>query len=174
VELPTRTKVGDGCVSVSIGRRGLCIGLSAALASQLAVAAGDTFGLQIGEGENAGRIRIASDKNGRRLSKLGGKALCIAFGAIDAFAIFGLQDKQFCKAEAVTGGGIQITLPKWKEGGSSASSGDAHSFSFDLDPEQAESLRDAASDADQEVPDYLAEIVGTYIEEYRKEQAGKD
>lgn len=179
VELPTVSSKRDTHASISIGgQHGLCIGFGCNLASTLKLKPG-SYGLQIGEGDNAGLIRLVPAPSGRKLrfSKKGGAT--ISCGHLPEFAKFGKRDKAWCVIVPVAGhevGALQITLPAWRPGESDADADDGAGarFGFLLDDDRAETLRDMATEADQEVPDYLADLVATYIDEYRKETGAED
>jgi hypothetical protein len=172
VELPASAHMRDTHVSVSIGERlGLTIGFGATLTDTLKIGNVAAFGLQIGEGENAGLIRLVPDPKGRAARKLKKGGLIVQFGFVAAFQRFGIQDKAYCRVEHVDGA-LQIALPRWREGGSGeATDSDLHHFTFGLSEDDAEALRDMATDADQEVPDYLADLVTVSIADYRNEKA---
>jgi hypothetical protein len=172
VELPTSAHKRDTHASVAIGERmGLTIGFSANLTDALKIGKVVAFGLQIGEGENAGLIRLVPDPKGRTARKMKKGGVVVQFGFLAAFQRFGIQDKAYCRVEQVDGA-LQITLPRWRDGGSgdNADSG-LHHFTFGLTEDDAETLRDMATDADQEVPDYLADLVTASIADYRNENA---
>lgn len=110
---PTRARVhGIGCC---YGKHGFMISCGAVGAQEVGLTIGERYGLQLGQGDDAGRARIvlADHQGGRMLSRMGGGGARIQFGRIPALGISGIRPCERVLWKRIDKDTLEITLPDW-------------------------------------------------------------
>ncbi|ACF01878.1 hypothetical protein Rpal_3376 [Rhodopseudomonas palustris TIE-1] len=121
IEFVKTSKINpDGLpVSVSLTKRAsakipsLHIGLTQAFLAQIPFDTADRFKLLVGNGDDAGVIRLVRVEGGPlQITASAGLGARIHCGKTDRFGSEA-QDKVFCAAEVIDGNAIEIVLPDW-------------------------------------------------------------
>lgn len=102
-----------------LGDAKMMVFLSAALASRLAWAVGDSIQALLGTDGDHGMIRIRKNGDGTAVvaSRSAGKNgvyFCIALGAVPGF-VNRTEPKRYCKFEELEEGWVEIVLPAWAD-----------------------------------------------------------
>lgn len=99
------------------GRPALWISLAPYFAAEIKVKHGDKFDLLIGSDDDQGTVRLVPNPAGLLAARRNAKTTGVKFfcGHIERFGTEKSR-KQWCAAEVVDGGAIEITLPPWAMG----------------------------------------------------------
>lgn len=100
--------------SVSISpRNGLCIGFAREAAEQLGATDGTRWGLLIGSGDDAGKIRLVRNDKGAAARRIGTGGRVINFGRSASLG-FTEADKEYMPFKAIDKDTIEVDLPQWE------------------------------------------------------------